>query len=572
MIFMAFDKFPNTKKAFKTGSLFDFNDWKTDATLSSHSFGSQGFTSPIDVVFLLGDNGGNTLKHQLRSVYYNAPWIRHVYVLTRDEVPEWINPYSDTISIVPFSALTDIPKPTELQLFVNLHRVKSLAGAFIYLGSTGFISRKIDSKDIISTEGEVKLSVDPESLSPLVVSKKFLSNNEKALSKYAIKGEEKSFLKEYDALLKKELNKPRSRTVKQSKNTNDLKFRLGEFTDEEKKRLVSLGVVESKTEYPDTKIYNKNTCQLYDNLRQFVNQETWSLDIKKLTEFASKTIGRELTEIDKSDLLNVLSGKVDVELLKRIAITFSENCFILQDKDKISSTIYGRVLVENTLVHKLFSIDGKSGNNHERACDEKILNHKQRMARIPKDVLENIRQGLDIPVFDDSQETEKLTISSLIWNAPLLLVEMSKMVCQAEWAIDVRDGYRFIPGKQPSYIVYDNEKDVSEQLRLGASFIKVTNFEEHHEEKDEAARRGFRRFLAALSPISSPVEVPFNNGDNPSSARYRHLGSVAREGRLKAVWWRKLGTVAALTGPLGALVGARARRHFAGLVGQARRQ
>lgn len=75
-----------------------------------------------------------TLKYLLRSIEKNASWINHIYVITDNQTPEWLNVNNKKITIVDHTEF--IPKeylPTfnTNTIELNLHRIKGLSEHFI---------------------------------------------------------------------------------------------------------------------------------------------------------------------------------------------------------------------------------------------------------------------------------------------------------------------------------------------------------------------------------------------------------------------------------------------------------
>lgn len=69
-----------------------------------HSAQKDNFLSTGDVRFFDNDE----LKYSLRSLEKNAPWIRHIYIVTDRQIPNWINLKSPKITIIDHSVV--LPK------------------------------------------------------------------------------------------------------------------------------------------------------------------------------------------------------------------------------------------------------------------------------------------------------------------------------------------------------------------------------------------------------------------------------------------------------------------------------
>ncbi|MDQ2069896.1 stealth family protein [Natronospira bacteriovora] len=98
------------------------------------------------------------LKYSLRSLYYHAPWIRHIYIVTDQQVPEWLDPsLSGKISIVDHSEL--FPDPDDLPTFNShaiesvLARIPGLSTHFLYVNDDVFMSGAVRPEAFFESSG-----------------------------------------------------------------------------------------------------------------------------------------------------------------------------------------------------------------------------------------------------------------------------------------------------------------------------------------------------------------------------------------------------------------------------------
>lgn len=101
------------------------------------------------------------LKYSLRSLSMYAPWVRHVYIVTDGQVPEFIDFDSDGITLVDH---TEIAKaPDALPVFNSsaiiswLHRVPGLSEHYIYMNDDVFIGRDVAPSRFFTPSGLVRV-------------------------------------------------------------------------------------------------------------------------------------------------------------------------------------------------------------------------------------------------------------------------------------------------------------------------------------------------------------------------------------------------------------------------------
>ncbi len=100
------------------------------------------------------------LKYSLRSVAAFADWVRHIYLVTDDQVPDWLDTSSDRITVVSHKEL--FPDSSALPTFNShaietvLHRIPGLSEHFLYMNDDVFIGRPITPDLFFSSVGGPK--------------------------------------------------------------------------------------------------------------------------------------------------------------------------------------------------------------------------------------------------------------------------------------------------------------------------------------------------------------------------------------------------------------------------------
>ena len=96
------------------------------------------------------------LKFSLRSVEMYAPWIRKIFIVTDEQVPEWLDTTNHQISVID---LKEIMPPHCLPCFNSsliekfLHKIPGLAEQFLYANDDMFINKEVSPDDFFTPKG-----------------------------------------------------------------------------------------------------------------------------------------------------------------------------------------------------------------------------------------------------------------------------------------------------------------------------------------------------------------------------------------------------------------------------------
>ena len=107
------------------------------------------------------------LKHSLRSVELYMPWIRNIYIVTDNQIPEWLNINHPKIKIVDHTDILPkdaLPVFNSMAIETGLVNIKGLAEHFIYFNDDVFVNTFLtpdfffdkDGKPIIYEDFELK--------------------------------------------------------------------------------------------------------------------------------------------------------------------------------------------------------------------------------------------------------------------------------------------------------------------------------------------------------------------------------------------------------------------------------
>ncbi|MFF5080904.1 stealth family protein [Actinoplanes sp. NPDC000266] len=87
------------------------------------------------------------LRYSLRSLHAFAPWIRHVFLVTDDQVPAWLDLDRADLTVVShreiFGDTGRLPTFNSQAIESRLHRVPGLAEHFLYLNDDVFLGRPV---------------------------------------------------------------------------------------------------------------------------------------------------------------------------------------------------------------------------------------------------------------------------------------------------------------------------------------------------------------------------------------------------------------------------------------------
>src|SRR6201999_944559 len=91
------------------------------------------------------DNG--ELKFSLRSLHRHAPWIRRIFIVTDQQVPDWLDTAHPKIEIVDHRAIFPdhrfLPTFNSCVIEAFLHRIPGLSAHYLYFNDDVFLGRPV---------------------------------------------------------------------------------------------------------------------------------------------------------------------------------------------------------------------------------------------------------------------------------------------------------------------------------------------------------------------------------------------------------------------------------------------
>jgi hypothetical protein len=104
------------------------------------------------------------LKYSLRSLEMYAGFIRHIYIVTDDQIPDWLNPEAEGVTVVdhrdifPVSAL---PVFNSHAIESRLHHIAGLSEHYLYFNDDVFINRPIYAEHFFHGNGIARIPFSP---------------------------------------------------------------------------------------------------------------------------------------------------------------------------------------------------------------------------------------------------------------------------------------------------------------------------------------------------------------------------------------------------------------------------
>ncbi|MCN0178063.1 stealth family protein [Salinispora arenicola] len=101
------------------------------------------------------------LRYSMRSLHYHAPWVRNVFLVTDDQVPEWLNVDNSKLRLVShreiFGDTGRLPTFNSHAIESRLHRIPGLAEHFLYLNDDVFFGRPVTPQMFFTPSGNSRL-------------------------------------------------------------------------------------------------------------------------------------------------------------------------------------------------------------------------------------------------------------------------------------------------------------------------------------------------------------------------------------------------------------------------------
>jgi hypothetical protein len=114
--------------------------------------------------------GHDELKHSLRSLEQYAPWVRHVYLVTDGQRPEWLREDSDWVTVVDHRDIappgTNLPTFNSQAIEANIHRIEGLSEHFLYFNDDMFLSSPVPPELFFHANGLASMYLSRAQVAP----------------------------------------------------------------------------------------------------------------------------------------------------------------------------------------------------------------------------------------------------------------------------------------------------------------------------------------------------------------------------------------------------------------------
>ncbi len=112
------------------------------------------------------DNG--ELRYSLRALQRHAPWIRRIFIVTDQQVPDWLDTAHPQIEIVDHRAIFPddryLPTFNSCVIEAFLHRIPGLASHYLYFNDDMFLGQPVVPEDFLNAAGRPILYLDAQTL------------------------------------------------------------------------------------------------------------------------------------------------------------------------------------------------------------------------------------------------------------------------------------------------------------------------------------------------------------------------------------------------------------------------
>lgn len=110
------------------------------------------------------------LKYSLRSVEMFTNFVNHIYIVTADQVPEWLDLKHPKITIVSHKDIMDkayLPTFNSHAIEANLHKIKGLSEQYIYMNDDVFFGKQVIPEMFFTSSGKSKMFLSEHTYIPL---------------------------------------------------------------------------------------------------------------------------------------------------------------------------------------------------------------------------------------------------------------------------------------------------------------------------------------------------------------------------------------------------------------------
>lgn len=100
-------------------------------------------------------------KYWFRGVAKYAPWVHHIYLVTDEQKPEWLNNNHPKLTVIDHKDIIDsryLPTFNSQAIEMNLHKIPGLAEHFVYFNDDTFIINMVKPSDFFKNGLPVEIA------------------------------------------------------------------------------------------------------------------------------------------------------------------------------------------------------------------------------------------------------------------------------------------------------------------------------------------------------------------------------------------------------------------------------
>ncbi|RKS05934.1 Stealth-like protein [Nocardiopsis sp. Huas11] len=124
--------------------------------LASHAAGASRYTDHEE------------LRYSLRSLRMYAPFVRRIFVVTDRQVPHWLDPDAEGVTLVDhrdiFADPDALPVFSSRAIESQLHRIEGLSEHFVYLNDDIFVTAPVGPEHFFYSNGIARLAFSPHQI------------------------------------------------------------------------------------------------------------------------------------------------------------------------------------------------------------------------------------------------------------------------------------------------------------------------------------------------------------------------------------------------------------------------
>ena len=109
-----------------------------------------------------------TFKFWFRAVEMYAPWVNHIYLITDNQIPKWLDDTYDKLTVVDHKEIISkkyLPTFNSNAIEANLYKIKGLSEHFVVFNDDMYITKKVHPGDFFDFNGKPKVRT---CISPIV--------------------------------------------------------------------------------------------------------------------------------------------------------------------------------------------------------------------------------------------------------------------------------------------------------------------------------------------------------------------------------------------------------------------